>query len=361
MALQAHSGFWGFKSSSTRIDVIDYILIYCVTNSGLNVYNPLWRLWNRWRFPSYGPLVWDVLLIVFISLTACPFIFIMETSILDILQCLFLLKQHLSGLERHEGEHMMTECSFLINYPLMSPELWNSNTTFLWIWSDSNELMSEAGQNQRAVEWCRDDHTNMHSNFIICFSFTCLALSLCSSWRVELLIRIWVFEGQTEINMDCDVQYPKPDNKGQSHRNVDIFWSLLNENRQGNRRRFCSREIVRSECAWCVWLSLYPSITLLNNIQERPRTVRFNMDSLWPDGGSVETTEMIDREKAKVTWIIYYLDRGRRHHWNGFSCSFSNMNNSFNFFTKLGFWKMSYANILLFDQNTENNNDIVTY
>ncbi len=187
--------------------------------------------------------------------------------------------------------------------------------------------MSEAGQNQRAVEWCRDYHTNMHSNFIICFSFTCLALSLCSSWRVELFIRIWVFEGQTEINMDCDVQYPKPDNKGQSHRNVDIFWSLLNENRQGNWRRFCSREIVRSECAWCVWLSLYPSITLLNNIQERPRTVRFNMDSLWPDGGSVETTEMIDREKAKVTWMIYYLDRGRRHHWNSFSCSFSNMNN----------------------------------
>lgn len=60
---------------------------------------------------------------VFLSLTACPFIFIMETSILDILQYLFLLKQHNSGLERHEGEQMMTECSFLMNYPLMSSEL----------------------------------------------------------------------------------------------------------------------------------------------------------------------------------------------------------------------------------------------
>lgn len=116
-------------------------------------------------------------------------------------------------------------------------------------------------------------------NFIYFFSFTCLTLSLCSSWRVELLIHIWVFEGQTEINMDCDEPRPKQYNKSLSHGNVDIFWSLLNENRQRDWKSFWSREIGRSECG-CVWSSLYPSITLWNaDTQYRSGRERFG--SIW--------------------------------------------------------------------------------
>lgn len=61
-------------------------------------------------------------------------------------------------------------------------------------------------------------------------------------------------------------------------------------------------------CVMClvITVSVYHSVDCkLNNIQERPRAVWLSVDSLWPDGGSVEMTEMIDRKRRKThEWYV---------------------------------------------------------
>jgi len=117
-----------------------------------------------------------------------PFIPIMEKCMLD---NLFLY----SAKERTSKKAWEYDKKMLIFF---GRNILFVSWAFLWVYSESNELMSEIDQNLRTVDWSRDDALQFYYLF---FSFTCLGLSLCSSWRVELLI--WVFEGQTEINMDC--------------------------------------------------------------------------------------------------------------------------------------------------------------